>query len=360
MMFLRPSPNVSLMVKYFKLAKDIAFSNVMRLRMPYKATFAVTYRCNLRCEMCHIWKQAPQEEMSLQDIEKIFKNVKSLSWIDLTGGEISLRDDIVDIAKVILSSSRKIAVFHLSTNGQLPERVFLLVKEISKYGVVPVVNISIDGPPQINDKLRGTAGAYAKSVETFKRLKSLRRSHSYVSCTLSRCNLHHAGELLSALERDIPGFKPKDLHFNLFHRSSHYYKNYQINGLEGVTFQAVSAYFDLSASGNVIKYWLEKAYRKGLSAYMRGNKFPVRCQALRSSCFIDPSGRVYPCGMYERPVGELKGRGVTLGALWNSAECLMARRDIEQQTCQGCWSPCEAYPALLGGVVDSLFRPLAH
>jgi len=343
------------MNRRINLIKNIFMSNFMRLPLPYKITLALTYRCNLRCKICRIWKHQYNDELTIKNIEIFFKNLNHLSWIDLTGGELTLREDIVEIIKVIIKNSKRILIFHISTNGQLPEKILLLAKEILRFNLIPIINVSIDGPRVINDQLRGVEGAYLNSLETFKKLKQLNRGYYYISCTISNYNINYIDDLVEVLKKDIPDFAPYDLHFNIFHNSPHYYNNIGIDSFSGVSFDTVKKYFALSQTGNSIKIFLEKGYIKGLSKYCNGNRFPVRCQALNSSCFINPQGTVYPCGIYNKPVGELKDYDFNLKGLWYSPNALKIKKEIMQRKCPGCWSPCEAYPAILGCTLRNLF-----
>lgn len=343
------------MNRHANLIKNIFISNFRKLSLPYKITFALTYRCNLRCKICRIWEYPCKDELAIEDIERIFKNLNHLNWVDLTGGEITFREEIIEIIKVIIKTSKRILILHISTNGQLPERVFLLAKEILRFNLIPIINISIDGPPMINDHLRGIQGAYLNSLETFKKLKKLTKGYYYLSCTISNYNINYIEDLLISLKKDIPNFIYSDLHFNIFHSSFHYYNNQSIDGFSKINFDTVKNYFALGMRGNPIKIFLEKEYIKGLVKYCNGNKFPVRCQALNSTCFITPWGTVYPCGIYNKPIGELKNYDFDLKELWNSYNALKIRKAIIQKKCSGCWSPCEAYPAILGYMVRNLF-----
>jgi len=75
-------------MKEFNFIKGIIFSNFKRLDCPYKLTFALTYRCNSRCQICQIWKKKKHKELSLLEIEKFFTINDFFNWIDLTGGEV--------------------------------------------------------------------------------------------------------------------------------------------------------------------------------------------------------------------------------------------------------------------------------
>ncbi|MDO8603003.1 MAG: radical SAM protein [Candidatus Omnitrophota bacterium] len=335
------------MNKKYQLLKNILFSNFRRLEYPYKVTFAMTYKCNLRCKICKIWQKDHKQELSVDEIGLIFKNLKNLSWLDLTGGEISAREDLIDVVCAITKNSNRLAVFHISTNGQLPDRIYLLVRKLIKLGVIPIVNIGLDGPQKVNDELRGKDGAYDSSIETYRMLKSIPKGYYYISCTISNSNIDHLDELVSNL-KNISLFSSSDLHFNIFHNSSHYYQNDNINEISNLKIERLKKYFLLCKRGNIIKAILGNLYLEGLFKYLKGNRFPVECQALNSTCFINPYGLVFPCGIYDNIIGNLKDCNYNINKLWNSGHSIKSREFINQKRCPGCWSPCEAYPAILG------------
>jgi len=78
------------------------------------------------------------------------------------------------------------------------------------------------------------------------------------------------------------------------------------------------------------------------------------CHALRSSCFIDPWGRVFPCITYSRPVGNLRDTAMDLQPIWQGHEATRIQSEIWQGKCPQCWTACEAYQSILGNLV----RPL--
>ncbi|MFH0754512.1 MAG: radical SAM protein [Candidatus Omnitrophota bacterium] len=339
------------MLKRINLFRCLVASNMRRLSSPYKATFAMTYRCNLRCHICRIWEQPPAAELSLGDIAQIFKNFKNLAWLDLTGGEVTLREDVVDVIRVIAQNAPKLILFHISTNGQRPEKALLMARAVLSAGLVPVINVSVDGPAAINDTLRGVKGAFAKSMETFKQLKAENpRGHYYLSCTLSNQNLLYVEEMLADIKKVVPAFTHADIHFNLCHTSAHYYKNSTVGADRGMDARLVMKYMSLSKNGSWMKVLLENQYLKKMALFLSGNRFPITCQALNATCFIDPCGRVYPCGIFDEPVGLLRDFDNDMGRLWRQGVVMKGRERIEQHKCPGCWSPCEAYPAILGGV----------
>lgn len=337
------------------LIKNIVLSNFIRPTSPYKITFALTYRCGMRCKTCRIWSKPYRAELSIGEIEKTFKAMNNLSWLDLTGGEISLREDLTEAIRAVIKNSDKLSVLHISTNGQWPDRIFALAKEIQKASLALIINISIWAPPQKDIELRGVNGSYSKSLETFRLLKSLPGVYCYLSCTLSDYNIDYVDDLISGLRTDLASFTLSDLHFNIFYNSPHYFKNDQIQGTATLSLKDLKRYLVLCRNGNVIKRFLEDKYLKVLDRTLRGGKFFLNCQALKSSCFINPYGEVYPCTADDRIIGNLKDYDYCLGKMWNTSLTLKERNEIEYRKCKRCLGTCEVYHAMFGDMLRTLF-----
>ena len=339
------------MLKWFNLLRCIAASNFLKLSSPYKATFAITYRCNLKCSICRIWDQPPVPEMSVTDIGQVFRNFKNLAWLDLTGGELTLREDVLEVIRVIAGNASKLIIFHISTNGQRPDVVALMAQEVLRLGCIPVINVSVDGSVAMNDALRGVKGSFVRSLEAFKRLKAENpRGHYYLSCTLSNRNLFHIEDMLSDIKKFYPAFTHADIHFNLCHTSAHYYKNSGVGADAGLDAPTVMKYLAWSRHGSPVKVLLENQYLGKMRSFLSGSRFPIPCQALNATCFIDPEGRVYPCGIFDEPVGLFRDFDNDIAKLWQGPALIAGREKIMRRRCPGCWSPCEAYPAILGGL----------
>ena len=343
------------MKKSINLLKNIIFSNFGRLSSPSKVTFALTYKCNLKCKTCNIWQSQSAGEVTILEIEKIFKKIPGLNWLDLTGGEVTFKENSLDAVKVIIKNSEKLSIFHISSNGQLPDKLMPLVEAILKTGVVPVVNISIDGPKEINDELRGGSDTYVKSIESFNSLKKLKKGHYHLSCTISKFNINYIDELFADLSKDIPGFSQTDIHFNVFHKSPHYYNNLDIDGLSGLDLGILNKYFGIHGKMGLFKRIIEDRYIKGIFVYLKTGKVrSIKCQALNSSCFINPQGMVYPCLIYNQTLGNLRDQDYDIRRLWNNPEFFMVHGKIKEKICPDCWGACEAYSSILGDINGSL------
>ena len=89
---------------YYALARKAGEANVRRLDFPFKLTFCLTFWCNYRCETCNIWKMKPRDELTLDEITRFLAQAPELLWIDLTGGEVTLRKDFPAICEAVLEN----------------------------------------------------------------------------------------------------------------------------------------------------------------------------------------------------------------------------------------------------------------
>jgi molybdenum cofactor biosynthesis enzyme MoaA len=108
---------------YVTLARRAAAANLGRLDFPFKLTFCVTFWCNYRCETCNIWKMKPRDELGLDEIERFLRRAPDLLWIDLTGGEVTLRKDFPQVCEAVIESCPDLMLLHFPTNGYLTDKV---------------------------------------------------------------------------------------------------------------------------------------------------------------------------------------------------------------------------------------------
>src|SRR5512135_1713176 len=68
--------------------------------------FFVTSACNLRCSHCFYWQNLNrQEDLRLEEIEKISLNLPSFSRLLISGGEPFLRKELPDIIRLFYKNN---------------------------------------------------------------------------------------------------------------------------------------------------------------------------------------------------------------------------------------------------------------
>ena len=68
--------------------------------------FSITNKCQSQCTMCNIWKlyqeypEIEKKELTIEEIEKVFKTMKPIFQLSICGGEPFLRDDLDEICRL--------------------------------------------------------------------------------------------------------------------------------------------------------------------------------------------------------------------------------------------------------------------
>jgi MoaA/NifB/PqqE/SkfB family radical SAM enzyme len=348
-------PVQSVIRPYLVLAKNIFGSNWGRLHFPYKLTYAITYLCNYRCQTCNIWKRRPAGEMTLSDIQQFFRHSNKFSWIDLTGGEVFLRKDFLSIVETILTSCRNLLLLHFPTNGYLTDIIVSSVRKIASWKPPKlIISVSLDGDETVNDFVRGIKGGWRRQIETYKQLHAIRGVQVVLGMTLSGHNADQIELAFRAAQKECAWLTYDDFHVNIAHVSGHYYGNEGQDpnrGFQKVMIEELGQYLGHRRARLDPMTYLEKKYLTRIPYYLQTGRTPIRCQALRSSCFIDPWGNIYPCGMYDHVLGNLKENNYDLSRIWNSGQGRRLQREIWKYQCPQCWTPCEAYQTILGALL---------
>jgi MoaA/NifB/PqqE/SkfB family radical SAM enzyme len=144
--------------RFFNVLKGVLFSRIGK-KVPLRVMHFITFRCNLRCKYCGIWNYR-MKEMGTKQIKKAIKefaDAGTFHWI-FTGGEPLLRNDIGEIIKYLKDFG---IVVTLTTNG------VLLKKRLNEIKNVSYLVVSLDGPEEINDLVRGE-GVFKQVIEGVK------------------------------------------------------------------------------------------------------------------------------------------------------------------------------------------------
>lgn len=337
------------------LGGNILRSNWQRMPHPFKLTFIVTYRCNQRCVMCSIWQRESTGELTLEEIRRFFRRNNYFSWVNISGGEIFLRDDVVEIVQAMKEECRDLFLIDYPTNGAATRVILEKTREILKLKPRKLlVTVSLDGSKELHDQLRGVPKSWERAIETFRGLRGHRAPNFNVffGMTLSGHNAGKFEETFAAVRSVLPDIKAEDFHLNIAHHSEHYYGNPEVSRkTQMMAAETLEAFQQRKDRHRDPVSFLERRYQTLVRKYLETEKSPLRCEALSASCFIDPQGDVYPCSMYNRKVANLRDHDFDLAAIYALPEVAALRREIISGKCPQCWTPCEAYQSILANLL---------
>jgi radical SAM protein with 4Fe4S-binding SPASM domain len=310
----------------------------------------LTERCNLRCRHCYQTGEL-SDEMSLSEIKALISEVSEMlrDWSDayhisfspsfnVTGGEPFL---MMDIFLVLEELAKKGFATYLLSNGILISRE--RAETLAGLGVKGV-QISIEGPEDIHDSVRG-AGSMSSSIKGVQNLLDAGIEVT-LNTTLSAINASYFRDVIALasslgvqrvgfsrlvpsgrgkvlLNRMLTGSALKDLYTAIF--------SLRTPGLQIVTGDPVASM--------IREPFFEETDLKVPSG---------GCAAGVSGLTILPDGTVTPCRRLPVPIGNV--RKDSLREIWATSVVLRDLRDQSGYTgkCGNCsrWSVCRGCRAI--------------
>jgi len=302
------------------------------MRGPVGCVAAVTYRCSARCLMCDIWKRPGDErpELSAEDYRWLPASLRS---VNVSGGEPFLRDDLVDVVRVMQEACPRGRIV-ISTNGLAPDRIERMAAAMKDVAV----RVSVDAVGALHDHARGVEGAYERAVETTRRLKALGVRDLGLAATSTEST---AGQL-AAVER-LAGEMGVQFVASVTHSSPIYF-----GAQDGERPRSEAVVGELAAMmrrqlrSSRPSDWAKAYYTRGLAEYVRGKPRMLPCGAGVDHFFLDPWGDVYPCNVRGLRMGNVRD-GSFEEIATRSAEVVRA----EVAGCrEQCWMVCTVAPPM--------------
>jgi MoaA/NifB/PqqE/SkfB family radical SAM enzyme len=360
--------NMKYFLRTFKFAASVLRYNFVPAQLPYKAILLVTWRCQARCLMCNIWKKEKQNELTLDEWRTFFQRNSHLKWLTLSGGEPFLRTDLEQIIRAALRYCPGLYYINMPTNALSPDLVQKTIESILPLGIPKfVLSISLDGPEEVHDKLRGISGAWRRAIKLLAWAKSVEKDNKsrfsvILEHTLLPDSYGRFDEMVAQVQKEVGTVGVNDFMVTIGSSSKHYYGNVAGHDqacrtrddqhLETAIHQIIEAR-RRNASWHFIHLFQQYFLRMAVQ-YIRTKNPPMRCRATRSSVFIDPCGIVYPCNSYSRTLGSLRENDYSIKKLFFGNNMTQIRADIDLLKCGGCWTPCEASLSY----IENLLNPL--
>lgn len=313
----------------------------------------LTYRCNLSCQMCSIMNEIAarenkqkKHELNKSEILNIIDQLPSKSNLTFTGGEIFLKNGIEEI---IAKTAQKHHVT-IATNGLLLSKH---AEMIVKSGV-EAIGVSLDGPPEVHNRIRNVRNAFEKLEES---LRIVKQEKEKLKCINPKINVNSVilidnydslNEIVNILKRNGINsctFQILDLSLNRSGINLNGNKNFGENPLLNI--DKISPILIKKALDNIMeqgkKQSLEIQFLPSLTIeeitqYYQGT-FDLsnwECNLPWNTMRISPYGDVYPClNLFIGNVRQNK-----LSTLWNNKTYTKFRQSLKRASlfpsCIGC------------------------
>jgi len=299
-----------------------------------------THRCNCRCVMCDYWKSGDNVDgITLNEVMRLKGSLKRFGspWIILSGGEALLHLELWRICNNLKEWGCPIS---LLTNGVL---VKPRAPEIVKY--CNDVIVSLDGPEDVHDAIRGVSGAFAKLSDGVAALKTLDRDLEITGrCVLQKRNCLELPRIIdTALNMGLShiSFFPADVSPMAFQGDGSERDGLLPSPEDSAAFRQVLARTVTEYAREFRSKFIAESPKKirAIARYFEtGITAPV-CNAPWISTVIEADGSVKPC-FFHPPYGNLSES--PLESIVNSEKAIAFRKSLnvkQNPICQRCVCP---------------------
>lgn len=317
----------------------------------------ITNKCNFKCKHCSIWNSKDRKNISLNDLKKFLESktiIKSYSKykkdfdIAIGGGEPFLSEDfdnLIDYIKV----NFKEAKLTITTNGWFSEKIIRFLEKNRDRKIK--LNISLDGPREIHDMIRGKPGSFEKVVKlvmkvkrnfpnTFIELKQTLMSHNFKNIIetkkiADKLNVSFSTKPIEYMKNYTNKIDTKQIidqkNSPLFN-----FSNYERNIIRKQLFELSEVFVNEGK-------FLEAIYCKDIIFFIFNKNKPLKCQVLNKDLTILENGDCYYCIKADK-VGNIKSN--------------IKRVNTSSFFCEGCMLKCGYFKSYNKNVSRSNIHPI--
>lgn len=289
-----------------------ACQTAAKLGVPLNVHFDLTYRCHQRCLHCYLpeaWRGGEKAgaELDTGQVKGILDQLAAAGTFLLTfsGGEIFLRSDLMDLLHYGRRRNFSITLLTTGTRGLDAEQC----RSLGELGL-EALHVSLYSlKPQVHDTITQTPGSWASLMDT---LKNCRGAGIRVGFNCLVCNLNY---------RELAALKAyADRKGSLIRFDSGLSLRWDGRPHPpGLALKPENkAYLD--------KHWLVEKGDEPLTVAPRPEG---GCKAGIISCYIGPTGEVWPCVDLPWPCGNLRN-GETFDRLWQHSATLNRVRRLQE------------------------------
>lgn len=338
--------------------RDIVNSYVAKYKPihPTVLIFHCTFVCDARCEMCHNWKRGDRKlDMTLAQIEQAMSSGlwKKIENCNISGGEPTTRNDLVDICRVMLDKLPRLRKLGLNTTGLTPHRAIPMLTKIvemcEERGVIFSTRVSIDGVGEMHNQVRAVKKGFDKANQTIAAMKELQKKHRFnfgISTTIFHTNLNDAENILAwAKSQNL------DIVFNMVRFTDAMLGNSQLAdtvGVHGEEEERMRQFFLDRVRMDPLLDGQNYIYMHYADMIANGYHRLAPCPFQTQGIMLNPDGGMFFCENSD-VVGNVLDTDPE--ELYFSAASQAHRDYVRDEKCPTCLSPCQMNVAAIKQIV---------
>jgi radical SAM protein with 4Fe4S-binding SPASM domain len=282
-----------------------------QLNIPLQVALELTYRCNIHCTHCYV-DITETDELPFEELKAVLNQLKAAGTIFLllTGGEIMMRSDFLDIANYARRNGFFIA---LLTNCTLVTPA--IARAVAELNLFALGTSLYGATASTHESVTGVPSSFNRTMEGIRLLVN-NGVVPTVQITVMKSNMAELTQIeklvhsLGAIPHINPGLSPSKS----------------------------GADFPLQYEAG-IEELLNCGWQPDTPSPIEKEGHQLLCQAGRGICSISPHGDVFPCIMFPLKLGNL--RVSSFDSIWRLEPCaelryLRSMRRSDLHACNEC------------------------
>lgn len=290
--------NSDMLMKYF-------FDSAYRHEQPVVVTIELLTKCNMRCKHCYIPKRV-NSGFTFQQIKKLLYELREMGILTVvfTGGEIFVREDMLDIIQVARDLHMRVI---LLSNGTLLNDE--IVNRLAELHITQFSTTLFSLNKNIHDEITGVRGSLDILLKNLEALKK------------AGINVAIKTPLMKDNMSELAAIKAYCKDNSFIHQSG------------------IRIFSKLNGDKSPTELLMPRAKLKEIMLQEESEEkdlldYDETCAALKYSFTIDSQGDVYPCSSYMYKVGNVFERSIR--DIWYSTEDYIRIRNRKKTDIEKC------------------------
>jgi MoaA/NifB/PqqE/SkfB family radical SAM enzyme len=313
---------------------------------PTVLIFHCTFVCDARCEMCSNWTRGNRkEDMTLEQIDRVFDSGlwKKIEIANVSGGEPTTRNDLVDLCRVVMDKLPRLRKFGINTTGLTPQRGIPMLTKVAEMcherGIIFSTRVSIDGIGDMHDQVRKVKRGFDKAGQTIEAMRALQQRIPFnfgISTTIFSMNLDDAENILAWARQE-----KLDIVFNMVRFTDPMLGNAALAETckpVGAEEERMRQFFMERVRMDPLLDGQNYIYMHYADMISNGYHRLAPCPFQSQGIMLNPNGDLFFCEN-SQVVGNVLREDAE--AIYFRESSQAHRREIRDQKCPTCLSPCQ-------------------
>lgn len=304
----------------------------------------VSYKCDSKCVMCNSWKLPYHDDLTTEEYRKAFSSelFRSIEYVGITGGEPTLRKDIVEIVGIMSDNMPRLRKVTLNTNGFVVKRVVPVLDQIidvaNERGFLFGTRVSLDGVGEAHEKIRRVWKAFERSMETVRAMQEIQKKKFFnfgVSFTFTGQNIEDGEKLYEFCKEEN-----LNVVFAIARYSELAFGNMDLvesTELKPEDFPRLVEFFRKRVRESSFTDGDALLYQAYVKMFQNGMRRAMPCPSMDQGILLNPNGDFSYCEN-SRSIGNVRTHDPTT-SYYDPAH-LAERRTLLEKICPTCASPC--------------------